>query len=1296
MKAFIFVFLFMISCVVFSQDTWMHSNNGQWESPINYKIDLQLGAMYIEDDGFTYLLSDVKTKHNHNHDEHKEVEHEDYKFHVIKSKFVNSTWSGSLKEENRSHFYNNYLMGNDSSKWKGKVRSFSKVTYENFYEGVDLLMDGSQGGFKYSLIVEPNRDIKKIAIEYTGQTSIRIGDEGNLIVENRFGEIIEEKPVAWTVNEQNGKKTKVKVNFHLEKNKVQFVFPEGYDSSEELIIDPNITFSTYTGSTADNWGMTATPDANGNLFGGGVIFSLGIYPTTTGAYSSAFAGGGVDVGITKFTSDGTSLIYSTYIGGDGSETPNSIVCNPNGELFIFGITSSTNFPMAGVPFSASNSGGPNVSASGNGLGFSEGNDLFVTRLSADGTSIIASTYVGGSSNDGLNTSNLAHNYGDQFRGEIDLDANGDVYVVSLSYSADFPTAGVASSLSGTQDAVAFKMPPALNTMIWSRFIGGSNIETGNSVHVSSTGEVYVSGGTNSSNMPLSNGFDLTFGGGDSDGYLVRMDGVTGNILSGTYIGVNEYDQAYFVEVDKDDNVYVLGQSESDLGITPGLYGNPNSGQFLEKYSTDLLTQEWKTMIGGGTGHVEFSPTALLVSDCNDIYISGWGGTTNQNGGQAAFSTVQGCAVTADAYQSTTDGSNFYIAVLAEDASYLKYGTFMGGFSNSADHVDGGTSRFDKAGRIYHAVCASCGETNGFTVTPGAWAGTNLSLSSAGTPRCNMATFKFELNTIEAIVSDPNPVVCLPDPVVFSNNSANGNQFFWDFGDNSATSTDVNPSHLYPGPGTYEVTLVVTDSNECFSSDTVMFDVFIGDFVGFVTDPTGDICPYEPYQLEASGGSSYSWSPGVFLDDSTSATPIAIISETTTFTVIVSDTCGADTLQVTVNVFAPQYTISDDVEICIGDSTILSVTGGVSYTWSPGQYLNDPQVANPVCTPEETLQYNVEIISPEGCVLNDSVLVEVFYEEPNSLMPDSLWLCQGGTVDINVSGAESYFWYPNVDISNINTSSVTVSPSNEMYYYCEFSNVCAFIVDSVFISIVKPWVGAGNDTIICPREVATIWATGGISYLWSPSSGLNSTVASLVSASPSIPTMYYVEGTDEFGCKAYDSVFVDLFPSAQIIASPDVYAFEGDVVQLSATSTTGGAFIWEPAEFLSCVVCVSPVANPNQEYTYTVSYTDENGCSDTDTVNIYYDPIIYVPNTFTPDGNTYNNTFFAKGGNISEFNIRIFNRWGELVFESNDINIGWDGTYEGLLCQDGTYVWKINIVGIAGQLEELVGHVNLLR
>ena len=1297
------VFITVLTLALFGftslgQEVWMHPNSGQWDSRILYKVDLNQGEMYIEKDGFTFNLHDGKQKMSHSHegDNHLHDEHDDddgYLVHAIKSKFTGSSWQGDLELRNKSDFYRNYFIGNDKSKWKSQQHAYSEIQMNDFYPGIDLLLDGSNGGLKYSFVLEPGKSPDVITFDYEGQYSLSIDEDGNLHIENRFGEIVEERPVAWAIG-SNGKE-EVEIEFSLSENRIHFEFPEGYDSQKTLLIDPNLTFSTFSGSTGDNWGLTAAPDVNGNLFGGGIVFSTG-YPLTAGAYSTTF-NGLIDLGITKFNVDGSALIYSTYIGGIGSETPNSIVSSPSGELFIFGLTSSANFPMAGTPYDNTFNSGPSVTGgASNNLDFSNGSDLYVARLNATGTALLASTYVGGGGTDGINTSSLRYNYGDQFRGEIILDANGDVYVASSTQSQNFPVVlGTQGSLSGTQDAIIFKMTPGLNSMIWSTYFGGTGEETGNGIQIASNGDVYVAGGSNSGSMPMFSGNDLSFNGGISDGYVARFNGTNGSNLSGTYMGMNEYDQTYFVQLDIDDKVYVLGQSESDWGVTAGQWGIANSGQFVRKYDATLNTIEWSTMIGAGTGHVEISPTAFLVSDCYDIYLSGWGGNLNASG-PASNSTTFGFPITTvapnQAFQATTNGSNFYIAVLDQDATALKYGTYMGGVTSSFNHVDGGTSRFDKSGRIYHAVCGACGGTpNGFTTTPGVWSPLNQSSN------CNLAAFKFELSTIEALVSNPNPIVCIPDPVVFNNNSANGNEFFWDFGDNT-TSTDVNPAHYYANPGDYSVTLIVSDSTGCFSPDSVTFVVSIGDFQGGVIQPPGPICPGDSFQFDAYGGSVYEWSPAQFLDDPTSATPTATVNQTTDFTVIISDSCGIDTVSVTLEVFSGSSGSSNDTTICLGNDVNLFVTGGGTYTWSPPTYLDDPSSSNPLCTPLNDVTYNVEIVTPEGCILNEVIAIDVFFTPPIPVIPDTVRLCAGASVDITVSGGDTYAWSPNINITPLTGTDVTVSPASDMYYYCDFTNACGTVRDSVFADIVSASIQAGTDTIICPFETVPLWATGGVSYSWSPSGSLNNAGASLVYATPTVPTMYIVAGIDQYGCYDQDSVFVDLYPIAFIQTVPDIYALYGEQVQLGATSTTAGPYVWSPPEFLSCVSCEAPTAMPNQNYWYEVSYTDQNGCSAIDSIEIHYDPILYIPNTFTPDENfnSLNNYFQAIGGNITTFKMDIYNRWGELVHTLNSLDETWDGKFNGVECQDGTYTWKVILSDLEGVETIHVGHVNLLR
>lgn len=1292
----IILFSFLTS-FLWGQELWIHPNRGQWNEKIQYKLEMSMGELLLSNNEFVFNLSDQKQKmRGHHHDNHSHSHTDDSLIHqhIVRAKFPSSNWKGEKTETHLSEFYRNYILGNEPSKWKSKIYSVKQTTLKEFISGVDLIWSTKKNIPEFSFLLQPNVDVSSVFWLQEGQNSMKIDVNGNLILTTTFGEIEMSSPKAWNVfNEQ---KIEVKVQFQVVNNRVSFHFPEGYDKNLPLLIDPQLTFSTFTGSGTDNWGMSATPDINANLFGGGTVLGSGIgYPITTGAYSSSYGGGSTDIAITKFNADGTALIYSTFLGGTGSETPNSMIASQNGELYIYGLTGSSNFPMAGSSFNSTYSGGPNLSTASNGLGFSNGTDIFVARLSADGSTLMASTYVGGAGNDGMNTLSLNHNYGDEYRGEIILDANGNVVVTSCTQSTDFPTQSPAQGTNaGGQDAVIFKMPNTLNALLWSTYLGGSGNDAGYSVQISSTGDLYLTGGTTSSNL-LTNigatgGEDLTHN-GNVDGYLLRINGNTGAVSNGTYIGTSDYDQSYIVQLDIDDKVYVFGQSESNFGVSAGCYGVINSGQFIRKYSENLTSIEWTTSVGAGTGHPEISPTAFLVSDCYDIYFSGWGGQLNQQQGNSPNSTTSGFPVTPNAFQSVTNGSNFYIGVLGQDASTLKYATFMGGTSSPFNHVDGGTSRFDKEGRIYHSVCGSCGSavTNGFTTTPGVWA-----TSSAG-PNCNMACFKFELSTIEAVVATPAPIICLPNSVHFDNNSSNGNAFFWDFGDGT-TSTAEDPSHLYPGAGNYVVTLVVTDTNNCFVPDTVVFNVNIGEFNGGVVQPTAPICPGESFQLEAFGGNNYEWLPASVLDNPTIFNPTATIDTSTTFTVIISDSCGIDTVTVLLEVFDAVSSSINDTSVCIGNSVELSASGGGTYNWNPTATLNDPTIANPVASPTQTTEYSVEITTPQGCVVNDTVLVEVFYTPPSPNLLDTVQLCFGDTVEVIASGAQNYSWSPNISIDTLQGDTVNISVASDQWYFCLMTNVCGDTLDSIFVDVITPVIQAFSDTTICPEGSANLSASGGVSYSWSPQIGLNQNGGNSIIASPPTPTIYVVTGTDQYGCSAQDSVFVDLFPRPFVQTSPDVYAFMGDVVQLSATSTTSGTFTWSPSEYLSCVNCVNPVATPNQNYTYVVSFTDENGCVNTDSVHINYDPVLYIPNTFTPDEDKFNLTFGAKGGNIVSFEMLIFNRWGELICTLNDFSDSWDGTYEGNQCQDGTYTWKLKYTGINGKKYNAVGHVNLLR
>jgi gliding motility-associated-like protein len=306
------------------------------------------------------------------------------------------------------------------------------------------------------------------------------------------------------------------------------------------------------------------------------------------------------------------------------------------------------------------------------------------------------------------------------------------------------------------------------------------------------------------------------------------------------------------------------------------------------------------------------------------------------------------------------------------------------------------------------------------------------------------------------------------------------------------------------------------------------------------------------------------------------------------------------------------------------------------------------------------------------------------------------MCQGGAATITASGGNTYVWSPNSFINTLSGATVTVNPPNDQWYLCEVTNACGTVPDSVWINVIQAAITAGNDTIICPGESAFIWASGASTYQWYPSNTVLFVNGNIAEVRPTQSTNYMIVGTDVNGCKDTTFVEIVLHPAPSIQLTSDIIAFFDDEIQLEAITHSPGIFTWSPPEFLSCVNCPNPIATPNRNITYQVFFIDQNGCSTSSSVSITYDAIIYVPNTFIPDGNGVNELFKVYGGNLKEMECLIFNRWGELIHTLNSIDEGWDGTFKGGMCQDGTYTWKLVYKDFFGNKNEITGHVNLIR
>lgn len=1073
-------------------------------------------------------------------------------------------------------------------------------------------------------------------MQYDGVKSVMLRD-GNLLLHNHLSQIIELAPVAYQII--HGDTAFVDCRYVLKGNRVSFALG-AFDEDFALVVDPTVVFSSFSGSTADNWGYTATYDSDDHLYGGGIVFGVG-YPVTIGAYQVNFCASGagyVDVGITKFSITGSLLFYSTYLGGSYLDIPHSLHVNDIDELYIFGTTGSPDFPVTPSAFDTSFNGGPGVTLS-TSLNFPLGADIFVAKLSTDGTQLLASTFVGGSASDGLNTAPVLRvNYADDNRGEIIVDENSDVYVVSSTRSDDFPVTANAflHSLQGQQDACVFKMNQSLSQMVWSTFLGGSVNDAGYSMMLCDDKTLYVTGGTHSQNFPVSANAYQTSHHGGGDGFVTHLSANGSQMLHSTYLGTNSYDQCYLIKGDKFDFPYVFGQTEAggSSWIYNAGYYTSGGGQFLAKLNPALDGLQWSTAFGTGNGGPDISPTALSVDYCNHIYMSGWG-SYSLNG----FGGTSGLPITSDAFQLTTDGSDYYFICLDNNASALVYGSFFGG-DNVHEHVDGGTSRFNRKGCIYQAVCAGCGGQSTFPTTPGAWSQTNNSSN------CNLGVIKMDFGMPVVVADFTIPhVLCGPDTLHFINHSqtiGSNTTYFWDFGDGT-TSSQPEPSHYYSQSGSYTITLIVHDNSSCNISDTLTrtFQVLSNSTTQL---PPVTTCEGESQQigLPPATDVNYHWTVTQSMSDPTISNPIVNPDSSMLYMLIAQTGNCSDTLYqwVYVNTFDLAYS---DLNVCCEDSSlVLSIdydhnsSHPILVSWSDtpdfshilAQHVDSLQV-----TPDHPMTYYVrlsdgecEVIRPMSVIISTIALTE----EPNFV------ICfeDGITLEMPVSGADSYTYQWHFDDGSQSSSATPyVAIQHSTGYSVTLTN--NYGCQKVFEGVVIRREGTFEFPIDAWCNPCSVWA-----------------------------------GTPA-------AVFATQYGSD--------YTYQ-----------------WTPADGLATPDSSATAVNILNTTTFTVQVTDTFGCVKEDTVTIHVehvtcdDPYVFVPNLFTPNGDGQNDILYVRSVILENFYFAVYSRWGEKVFETTSLQEGWDGTFKGKQCQQGVYDYYLKGTCFDGQELLMKGNVTLVR
>lgn len=494
----------------------------------------------------------------------------------------------------------NYFIGNNPDQWISNVPHYTAVEYKNVYPNIDLVYYFHQGQIEFDFVIMPGADPHDIGLLFSGIQQCETDRAGNLVLTANDHNLIYQKPLAW--QEQDGKKREVEVRFALLDKRVRFDLGT-YNPGEMLVIDPKIAYATYLGGDYYDTASGIAVDSEGCAYVTGSTGSLDFpvadsYQTRKKEGSSQYS---MDAFITKFNADGSDVIYSTYIGGNGEDNPEGIVVDSKGNACIAGSTTSYDKPdtpeYEGLP--VHNAYQPEFGGGTRGMW-----EAFVTVLSADGASLVYSTFLGGKNDDQAS--------------DIDVDPSDCLYVTGTTFSSGFPSKNgwMPENSSYHFDAFAAKLDPSRsgeNSLIYSTFIGGNLDDYGNSIAVDNQGRAHVTGYAHSTDFPTTANPIQNSKKGNTDAFITKLSADGKSALYSTYLGGDAGDQGIDMDTDNAGNAYLYMSGSGGIPITSDPFAQP-TGRYLCKlqpngngfvYSIPVPARGWK----------------IAVDDIGQVYIA---------------------------------------------------------------------------------------------------------------------------------------------------------------------------------------------------------------------------------------------------------------------------------------------------------------------------------------------------------------------------------------------------------------------------------------------------------------------------------------------------------------------------------------------------------------------------------------------------------------------------------------------------------------------------------------------------
>jgi len=1133
------------------------------------------------------------------------------------------------------------------------VKSYQRITYKNIYPNIDWVLypyqDDKSIFIKYDFIVHPGGNPENIRMQYDGFENIGLTPDGDLVLNNALGTLLEQKPFVYQDEE-----SEVTSRFIVEMNEVHFEI-DAYDKNKILVIDPSLNWATYYGSSSFERAESMSIDYLQNILITGRLQDVP-FPVLN-AYQSTNAGW-EDAYVAQFDSSGV-LQWATYYGGTVTDIGVYIASDSSNNAIIVGMTMSTNLPMVNA-FQGSLIGPGSV-------------DGFVAKFDISGLLIWAS-YYGGSDNEVIH--------------RVAIDPWDNIVLLGHTYSNDIWVTNVfQDSAAGAGDLFITKID-SNGSLVWSTYLGGSITESSGGIDTDPLGNIFVTGYTTSSNFPIANAFQSTLNSA-SDAFVVKFD-ANCNLKWSTFYGGNSSDEPRDIAVNYKGDATLVGFVWSTNLFVPNAvqpsYGGGNSDGFVAQFDSSG-TLNWATYYGGNSSEVI---QGITVDQYSNYFLTGvtWG----------TFPLV-------DPYQNSLNGTADIFIVKLDSLGTPKWSTFYGGSSSDVGHtaasdlhggiiVSGGTMSTDfPIQNAYQPTNAGSRDIciiKFYEPCPGVITNPQNATICYGDSILLEGSFQ---NT-QGVYRDTLISAKGCDSVlvtVLSVNSAN----------TTLTISICSGDSVYLG-GTYQKSAgTYYDSLlSGYGCDSIITTNLLVDLVHVIQLDLG-ICSGDSAFL----GGSYQTTSGIYTDslmtisgcDSviiTTLTVDLIIVNSLSFGICIGDSLllsgmyqnssgiyhdtltavlGCDSIVISTLSVNPQYDTALSLSICAGDSLFLEG----SYQTSSGIYFDT-------------------LLSVNGC---DSSITTMLNLLPGVNTAASMSICSGDSVLLGgVYRTISGVYIDTLTAFNGCDSLVTITLSIDPLINQFVSiNICAG--DSVFAGgLHQTTSGTYYDTIgtgSCDSIVITTLIVAPV-YITSESMSICAGDSLLLGgAYQETPGVYTDSLITVFGC---DSVVVTNLSIATI---PLVSAGSNDTIcagasiKLSASNETN--YIWEPAESLNNPNIANPVASPEITTTYTLFVLD-NGCLGQDEVTIVvdHDCDLFIPNIFSPNGDGNNDQLYVHGKGIETIHFVLFNRWGEKVFEATDKNQGWDGTFKGKPLNMGVYVYFVEGSFTNGIKIAEHGNVTLVR